>query len=140
MREPKTNHALRKLIRACVDDERTLRHECKFVGPGCSRALTRLARERGQFVADLERLGQCAEPHGGSWTELSREMRRNIWVTAAGPNLGDAITACRHSLARTEARYDEALRTSWPDEIQRALETQRRRLLDETADLIKLEF
>jgi hypothetical protein len=140
MREAKTTNALRKLIRACVDDERTLLHECKFVGPGYAQALTRMARERGQFVADLERMGQCPLPHDGSWTELSREVGRDIWVTAAGRNLGDAITTCRHSLSRTEARYDEVLQNSWPDEIKDMLEGQRRRLRDETAELIKLEF
>lgn len=135
-----TSNTLGKLIRACVDDERTLRHECKFVDASRAETLTRLACEREQFVAELERLGQGVQPHDGSWTELSREVGRDIWVTAAGRNSGDAITTCRHSLARTEALYDEALQVSWPDEIRCLLVSQRRRLHDETDELNQLRF
>jgi hypothetical protein len=136
----KTSDAIRKLIRACVDDERTLRHECKFVDPGRAETLTRLACEREQFVADLERLGECAQHHDGSWAELSREIGRDIWVTAAGRNNGDAITTCRHSRARTEALYDQALQASWPDATLRVLAAQRCRLHDEADVLNKLQF
>lgn len=135
-----TCDVLRKLIRACVDDGRTLRHESKFVDAGRAEALTRLARERELFVTDLERLAKREQPHGGSWSELSREAERNVWVAAAGRNTGDAITSCRHSRARTEALYDEALQASWPDEIQRVLAEQRRRLHDEADELIQLQF
>jgi hypothetical protein len=75
-----------------------------------------------------------------SWIELSREARRNAWVAAAGRNSGDAIASCRHSRARTEAVYDEALQAPWSDEIQRVLAAQRRRLHDEAAELIQLQF
>jgi hypothetical protein len=136
----KTSNAIRKLIRACVDDERTLRHECKFVDAGRAETLTRLACERGQFVADLERLGEGAQSHKRSWAELSREVARDIWVAAAGRNNGDAISTCRHSRARTEAHYDEALQRFWPDEVLRVLEAQRRRLLDDADVLTKLQF
>jgi hypothetical protein len=131
---------LQKLIRACVDDERTLRHERKFVDRACAETLTRFASERGQFVADLERLAHRTERHDGSLAELSHEAEREIWVAAAGRNKGDAIMACRHSLSRTEALYDEALQASWPDEIQRVLGAQRSRLRDEADELNKLEF
>jgi hypothetical protein len=140
MPEARTLRALRKLIRACVDDERTLLHERKFVDPGCAQALTRLAREREQFVMDLERMGRCQELHDGSWAELSREVRRDLWVIAGGRNRGDAITSCRHSLSRTEARYDDVLRSVWPEEMRRVLEIQRRCLREETPELIKLGF
>jgi hypothetical protein len=87
-----------------VDDECTLRHESTLVDVGRAETLTRLARERGQFVADLERLAEREMPRDGSWSELSREGKRNVWVAAAGRNSGDAIMSCRQSRARTEAR------------------------------------
>ena len=105
---------LRKLIGACMDDEFTLRHECKFVDARRAAALMRLAREREQFVADLVGLGHCERPHNGSWAELSREAQRDIGVAMAGPNDGDAVASCRHSRARTEALYDEVLKAPWP--------------------------
>jgi len=135
-----TSDVLRKLIRGCVDDGRTLRHESGFVGVVRAEVLARLAREREQFATDLERLANRAQPHDGSWTELSREAERDIWVAAAGRNSGDAIRCCRHSLARTEALYDEALRASLPDEIERVLAEQRRRLHDEADELLELQF
>ena len=135
-----TSYALRRLIRACVDDGRTLRHESKLVDQVRAEALMRLAGEREQFVTDLERLAGREQPHDGSWSELSREVRRNVWVAAAGRNSGDAIASCRHSRARTEAVYDEALQTPWSDEIQRVLAAQRRRLHDEAEELIQLQF
>jgi hypothetical protein len=61
-------------------------------------------------------------------------------VAAAGRNNGDAITSCRHSRARTEALYEEALRVSWPEEIHRVLTEQRRRLGDEADELNRLQF
>jgi hypothetical protein len=104
-----------------------------------AETLMQLAREREQFVSELERLAECQQPHDGSWSELVREAERNIWVSAAGRNSGDAITSCRHSRARTEALYDEALQSSsWPDETQRVLTAQRRRIHDEADELNKL--
>jgi hypothetical protein len=135
-----TSDVLRKLIRACVDDGRTLRHESKFVGAAQAEALARLVREREQFATDLERLAKREQPHDGSWSELSREVERDVWVAAAGRNSGDAITSCRHSRARTEALYDEALQASWPGEIQHVLAEQRRRLHEEADELNKLQF
>jgi hypothetical protein len=105
-----------------------------------AETLMRLAGEREQFVKDLERLAKCEQPHNGSWGELSREAQRNVWVAAAGRNSGDAIRSCRHSRARTEAVYDEALNASWSDELQRVLAAQRRRLHDEADELIQLQF
>jgi hypothetical protein len=131
---------LRKLIRACVDDECTLRHESTLVDARRAEALTRLAREREQFVADLERLSGSTQAHDGSWSELSREAKRNFWVAAAGRNNGDAITSCRRSRARTEECYDEALRSSLPVETQRVLAAQRRRLHDEADELAQIQF
>lgn len=135
-----TPDVLRKLIRACVDDECTLLHESKLVDAGRATTLARLARERQQFIAELERFEECEESHDGSWRELSREAKRSVWVTAAGRNRSDAITSCRRSRARTEASYDEALQSSWPEEIQRVLAAQWRRLHDEADELAKLEF
>jgi hypothetical protein len=132
--------ALQKLIRACVDDGRTLRHECRFVDAGRAETLMRLAREREQFVMNLERLAKRERPHDGSWSELAREAERDVWVAAGGRNSGDAITSCRRSQARTEAVYEEVLQASWPEEIQRVLADQRRRLRDETDELVRLQF
>lgn len=131
---------LRKLIRACVDDGRTLRHESKLVDAARAEALTRLAREREEFVATLERLAQSQQPHDGSWRELSREVKRDVWVAAAGRNNGDAIASCRRSRARTEALYDEALQAPWPDEIRQVLTAFRHLLHNEADELIKLQF
>jgi|GEM_PF-2295779 len=135
----KTSRVLRELIRACVDDECTLRHESKFVDARRAEALTRLASERGRFVEDLERLedGAARRPKA-SWAELLSEARRNVWVAAAGRNSGDAIASCRHSRSRTEARYDEAMRRALPDEVRRVLAAQRSRLNDETDELNRL--
>jgi hypothetical protein len=135
-----TSGVLRKLIRACVDDGRTLRNESRFVDPGRLEVLTRLASEREQFATDLERLAKREQPHDGSWIELTREVERDAWVAAAGGNNGDAIASCRRSRARTEAVYDEALQGSWPDEIQRVLAAQRRRLREEADELNRLQF
>jgi hypothetical protein len=135
-----TSNALRKLIRACVDDACALRHESTLVDAGRAEALTRMAREREQFVADLERLAERQLPHDGSWSELSREAKRNVWLAAAGRNSGDAIRSCRRSRARTETRYDEALQLSWPDDTQRVLAAQQRRLHDEGDELVRLQF
>jgi hypothetical protein len=136
----KTSDVLRNLVRACVDDECTLRHEFKLVDGKCAEALARLAHEREHFVEELERLGGSQQAHDGSWTELSREMGRSLWVTAVGPNNGDAITTCRHSRARTEAVYDEALRTPWPEDTRRVIEAQRRLLHEEELELDRLQF
>jgi hypothetical protein len=135
-----TSDVLRKLIRGCVDDGRTLRHESKFVDPRHVKALTRLASEREQFATDLERVAKREQPRDGSWDELAREAERDIWLAAAGANRGDAIASCRRSRARTEALYDEALQGSWPDEIQRVLAAQRRRLHEEADELNQLQF
>jgi hypothetical protein len=135
-----TARVLRKLIRACVDDSRTLRHESKLVDPGRVEALGRLASEREQFATDLGRLAKCEQPDDGSWAELSREVGRDVWVAAAGRNSGDAVASCLRSRARTEAIYDGALRTSWPDEVQRVLVDQRRRLHGNAEELTRLRF
>jgi hypothetical protein len=67
-------------------------------------------------------------------------VRRDVWVAAAGRNNGDAITSCRRSRARAEARYEEVLRASWPDEVRHLLADQRRRLGEEADELSKLQF
>ena len=134
----RTSDVIHKLIRACVDDERTLRHECRFVDPTRAATLMRLAAERKQFVADLERFDGTASPLG-SPAELSREVGRDLWVTAAGRNIGDAIGVCRHSRARTEAAYDHALEDSLPRQVLDVLTEQRGRLHDEIAVLDQLQ-
>ncbi len=137
----RTARILRKLIRACVDDECTLRHESKFVDASRAVALGRLASERARFVEDLERLeGGAASRPNASWAELLSKARRNVWVAAAGPNNGDAIASCRHSRVRTEARYDEAMQAALPEEIRRVLAAQRSRLHEEADELNRLRI
>jgi hypothetical protein len=137
----KTASVLRKLICACVDDERTVRHERTFVDAQRAGALTRLARNRSRFVDDLEQLvGHTPRRSDGSWVELLREAARSVKVVAAGRNNGDAIATCRHSCARVEARFDQAMRTQWPDAIQQLLEAQQSCLHDESAELDQLQF
>jgi hypothetical protein len=135
-----TSDVLRKVIRACVDDWRTLRHESRFVDPPRVTVLTRLAGEREQFATVLERLGKREQPHDGSWMELWREAERNLRVAAAGRHSGDAVRSCEHSRARTEAAYDKALEAPLPEDIQSVLADQRRRLQREADELIDLEF
>jgi len=140
MKRMETADVLRQLIRACVDDERTLQHERGFLDGYRSVALTRMARERQQFVVDLEALAVPGQSKpGGSWAELLREVGRNVQVAAAGRNNGDAIATCRHSRQRTEACYDRALQTSWPTEMQRVLESQQGRLHEEADELNRLQ-
>ena len=135
-------NAIRGLIRACVDDERTLQHESKLVlDPGRAETLTKLAHERKHFLTVLEGLQEGGRRRSsGSWGELVREAARDLWVLACGRNNGDAIAVCRHSRGRTEARYDEALRFPWPAETGRILEEQRRVLHEETQELNQIQF
>jgi hypothetical protein len=137
----KTSRLLRKLIRACVDDERTLQHERHFVDSGRGVTLTRLARERQQFVVDLAALAEPGQSGpDGSWSELLREVGRNMQVAAAGRNSGDAVATCRHSRSRTEACYDRALQSFWPAEMRCMLESQQGRLHEEADELNRLQF
>lgn len=137
----KISKILRNLIRACVDYQWTLQHERTFVDAGRRKALTRLALERAQFIEDLERMGERAQSRPiVSWSEFFRELGRDAWVSAAGRNDGDAIATCRRSHARTEARYDDAMRRPLPDEIRRVLAAQRCRLHDEAEELNRLRF
>jgi hypothetical protein len=133
-------NVLRELMRACVDDERTLLHERQFVDPQCAAKLEHFAREREQFVTDLERIAEPSQRPTGSWAELLREAARNAWVTAAGRNTGDAIATCRHSRARTEALYDVAMQRPWSGETWSLLTEQRRKLHDEAEELNHLQF
>jgi hypothetical protein len=123
----KTTAVIHKLIRACVDDERTLRHESRFVDPARAATLMKLAAEREQFVTELEPFEGTASSRVGSMAELSREVGRDLWVTAGGPNIGDAITA-----------YEHALREYLPDPVLDVLTEQRGRLHDEIAVLDQL--
>lgn len=134
--------ALKTLIRACVDDARTLRHERTLVDAGRAEVLRRLAREREHFVEELEHLGARGQSRpSSSLTELLREVGRSAAVLAAGcANNGDAIASCRHSRARTEARYEAALQRTWPDEIRHVLVEQRRCLHDEASTLDEIQF
>lgn len=87
----KSSDVLLKLICACVDDERTLKHELKFVDAGRAGTLEGLARERQSFVANLEPLvGPGKFQWDGSWAELLREAGRNAEVAAAGRNSPEA--------------------------------------------------
>jgi hypothetical protein len=126
---------LRQVILACVDDERTLRHESRFVDLRRGATLMRLADERGQYVAELEQLAARPEPHDGSWTELAREAAHNLQVILGRRSTRDALLACRHSRARTEAVYDRALQEVWPEEVARVLASQRVRIHEEADEL-----
>jgi hypothetical protein len=137
----KTSKLLWALIGACVDDQWTLQHERAFADARAAKTLTRLALERAQFVEDLERLGEPARSRPTvSWAEFFREVGRDLWVTAAGRNNGDAIATCRRSRARTEMRYDGAMQGPLPDEIRSVLAFQRSRLQDEADELTRLQF
>lgn len=125
-------------MRACVDDKRILEHESKLSNERCAPTLERLAREREQFISALERAGS-PRPQA-SWMELLRETSRDVWVSASGRNTGDAVATCRHSRARTEQSYDDAMEESWPTEMRLLLEAQRTRIHDEAAELNRIQF
>lgn len=131
---------IRGLIRACVDDQRTLLHESKLVGTPLGATLGKFAHERDLFLTDLEQLAKAARRPSGSLAEHVREAAREIWVLGCGPNHGDAIAVCRHSRARTQARYEEALRRDWPSGARSMLAEQNRRLEAEADELRDLQF
>jgi hypothetical protein len=132
---------LRALIDACLDDERTLLTQRRFVGVRSAEALDRMAKERGHFIAELERLAKPApRPPDGLWAEFLHKAGRSVWETWAGHNAGGAIASCRQSRARTEARYERALRSELSDKARYVLAAQRRRLRDETHVLNRLQF
>jgi hypothetical protein len=136
----KTPSLLGTVIRACVDDERTLQSERRFVDDGRAATLKRLAAERGRFVTDLAQLAQSARPRQSSWAELLREGVRGVWVIAAGRNSGDAIASCRRSLARTEDRYDKAMLGPLPLAVRSVLALQRSRLRETEGELNRIRF
>lgn len=132
-------NTIRGLIRACVDDQRTLLHEATLVGAGLGARLGQLAHDRGLFLTDLEHLApeSRARP-GGSVAEHVREAARDLWVLGCGRNHGDALAVCRHSRARTQARYEEALRHTWPSHIAWLLGEQSRLLEAEAQELAQI--
>jgi hypothetical protein len=132
--------ALQGLIRACVDEERTLHREARRVGAGRAAVLARLARQRGQFIAELESFDGTLPPPSCSWAEILREGMHNVWVAAAGRHDGDAIARCCRSRDRTENRYERALRGTWPDALRGVLMAQRARLECDAAELNPLRF
>ena len=133
--------AFKVLIRACVDDERTLHHECGFVDDSRRVVLSRLAAERTRFAEQLRRLaGTEGADSTGSWRELMRELRRSIRVVAGGPNSSDAVSACRRSRERTEAVYDRVLGLPWPKQTLSTLREQRDRIREERRELIGIQF
>jgi hypothetical protein len=141
LRGMQNSTVLRQLISACVDEERTLRHERKFVSAEGAETFTRMASERAQFASELKRLGDTSRSNpGASWAEFLREAGRSLWVSAAGRNNGDAVRSCRHSRARTEGRYDAAMQRPWSDETRNVLVEQRRRIHEETDELSRLQF
>lgn len=122
-------NTIRGLIRACVDDQRTLLHESKRVGGTLGTTLGKFAHERGDFMTELERLAKRpGRRPSGSLAEHVREAARAIWVLGCGPNQGDAIASCRHSRARTQAHYDQAMRREWPAATRDVLAEHSRRL------------
>jgi hypothetical protein len=129
------------VIRACVDDERTLQNERRFVDDWRAATLTRLASERDRFVADLEQLAASPTPRpSASWAELLREGMRGVWVTAAGQNCGDAIASCCRSRTRTEDCYDSAMQAAMPDAVRFVLAGQRSRLHEAEGELNRIRF
>ena len=129
------------LIRACVDDERTLHHECGFVDDHRRVVLSRLAAERTRFAEQLRQLaGTEGADTTSSWRELMREVRRSIRVVAGGPNNSDSVSACRRSRDRTEAVYERVLDLPWPKQALSTLLEQRDRIHDERKDLIAIQF
>jgi hypothetical protein len=136
----KTSNGIDQLVGACVDDKRMLEREIAEVGARNRPMLSELAAERGRFVSELRALGGGAARHGGSPIELLRELGRRLERVATGPSNTDAVSACRRSLRRTEARYDKALELSWPDEVRTVLLSQRDRLSLSRDMLISIQY
>jgi hypothetical protein len=135
-----TLRVLRRLMRACLDDERTLLREGKLVDARRAVALERMAHQRDDFLVSLEALAAHRRPSTGTWSDLLREAWRDLWVVLAGRNNGDAIATCRQSNARMEARYDVALRGPWSKNARRLLESQRAMIEGERTELNQLQF
>jgi hypothetical protein len=132
---------MRALIDACLDDEHTLLTQRRFVSVRSAQTLDGMAKERGLFITELERLAAPAPPRpGGSWAAFLRETGRRVWETWAGHSAGGAIASCRQSRARTEAQYERALRSDLSEGERRVLAAQRGRLHDETHVLDRLQF
>jgi hypothetical protein len=139
----RSGRRLERLIGACIDDERTLRHESRFVGPGRRAELLRLAFERQQFADELRILSEGrrgGSRAGGSFWERLREFARSLRVVAGGPNSGDAIAACRRSGDRTEAHYARAIAWTWSEHVVPTLLAQRSRMREQHDELLAMQF
>ena len=136
----KTSNGIDRLVGACVDDKRMLEREIAEVGPRQRATLSELAVERGRFVNELRALGGGASRRGGSAMELLHELGRWLERAATGPSNTDAVAACRRSLRRTEARYDQALQLSWSEKVRAVLVSQRDQLHRSRDKLISIQY
>jgi len=136
-----TSKEIAKLIDACLDDERMLEHESRFVSPERARVLRVLAAERGRFIDELRGVGGIRDTREhGSWRELGRELSRDLRVALGLGNGGDAIAACRRSCKRTEARFERALDLPWPTPSRAVIEGQHARIHATRDELSAVEF
>jgi uncharacterized protein (TIGR02284 family) len=130
--------AIAKVIRACLDDERTLVQRSKLVDAERSELLIRMADERRRFAEELEQFnGQGSRE---SWGTVARELESNLWARVVGRNTGDAVAACRRSQRRTEARYDQVLKLVLPTEVRAALMIQYKHVRAARNELTKVEY
>lgn len=140
----RTSKAIDRVIDACIDDERMLEHESRFVRGHRRDLLARLAVEQAVFVGRLQGLGFGRGgdrlSHPRSWTELAREVGRLLRVIAGGRSDSDSVAACRRSCIRTEAPFDKALELPWPGAVREALVEQRAHLDGARNALIAIQY
>lgn len=136
--------AIRRLVRACRNDERTLRFEGDFVRSRERRALLgEIAAERADFVRALEELEPPAgahRPEGSPFAavgRVGRAMRGHLGVRTDG----DAVAHCRGSLGRTAALYERVLALPGIDpRMLSLLNDQHARVADEHRQLAYAQF
>ena len=138
----RSSNAIRKVIDACLDDERMLEHESHTVGSRRSAVLHGLAIKRAAFAEQLRQIAgtRGAGSRNGSWTELGRELGRSVRTAVGGPSDSDAITACRRSCRRTESRFDAALALGLPPALHAILVEQRAELDRDMTALVALQY
>jgi hypothetical protein len=139
----RTSNGLKRLIVACLDDERTFRNESRFVHESRRIVLGNLASERAGFAKQLRVAGGASHADDRAsrpWSSVLRGLARRIRVAAGGPNSGDAIAECRHSQDRTEGLYDQVVGLPWSKEVLSTLREQRSRIHDVHAELMALQF
>jgi hypothetical protein len=138
----RTSNALKMLIDSSRGNEHLLRYESDFVDSSRRPTLRRLAAECGTTVDRLLSLRSRRRRRsaGESWLELLRKVWRSLRVAVGGRNSGDSVAACRRSMHRAEALYDQALMLPLPAGTVALLVDRRKCIRDANAELVAIQF